>query len=115
MTLYDWNRIAEEQMNPLLSRKVIHGENITIARLRLQKYAVVPAHNHVHEQITMLEKGKLRFVFENEEKVLNAGEILQIPPYAVHKVEALEDSIVIDLFAPVREDWKRGDDAYLRK
>jgi hypothetical protein len=30
-------------------------------------------------------------------------------------VEALEDTIVIDVFAPVREDWVRGDDAYLRR
>jgi quercetin dioxygenase-like cupin family protein len=39
---------------------------------------------------------------------------MQIPPDAPHRVEALEDSVAIDLFAPPRLDWIRGDDAYLR-
>jgi len=114
MKLYDWNLIEEEQMNPLVGRKVIHVRNMTLARIRLQKYAVVPVHRHTNEQITVLEKGKLRFVIEGEEKTLKSGEMLLIPPGAAHSVEALEDSVALDLFSPVREDWIRGEDAYLR-
>ena len=44
-----------------------------------------------------------------------AGDSLQIPSNAPHSVEALEDSVAVDLFSPVREDWIRGDDAYLRR
>ena len=47
--------------------------------------------------------------------MLRAGEMLEIPPHVPHSVEALEDSVAVDLFAPVREDWRRGADAYLRK
>lgn len=115
MKLYTWGQVQEEQMNPLLSRKVIHGRNITVAKLRLQKYAVVPTHSHANEQITMLEQGKLRFVLDGNEKILQPGEILVIPPDVAHMVEALEDSIAVDLFSPIREDWIRGEDAYLRK
>jgi quercetin dioxygenase-like cupin family protein len=115
MKVFDWNLVEEEHLNPLLSRKVVHTENMTIARLWLRKFAVVPMHSHVNEQFTMLERGSLRFVIEGEERELRVGEMLQIPPHAAHMVEALEDSIAVDLFAPVREDWLRGDDSYLRR
>ncbi len=114
MNLYAWSSVKEEQLNPLLSRKVIHGGGITVAKLQLLKYAVVPTHSHVSEQITMLERGALKFNIGGQERVLRAGEVLVIPPNAPHSVEALEDSAATDLFAPPREDWQRGDDSYLR-
>jgi quercetin dioxygenase-like cupin family protein len=115
MPLHDWKLLEEEQLNPMMTRKAFHAETMTVARLFLRKYAVVPDHSHVNEQITMLESGALKFVIDGEEQVLRAGEMMQIPPHAVHRVEALEDSVAIDLFSPCRDDWKRGDDAYLRK
>jgi unsaturated pyranuronate lyase len=114
MQHYKWNLLEEERMNPLLSRTVIHGRNISVARIRLGKGAVVPLHSHANEQMTMLESGALRFVISGEELILHAGEVLEIPPDAPHLVEALEDSLAVDLFSPAREDWIRGDDAYLR-
>ena len=47
--------------------------------------------------------------------VLEPGGVLHIPSGAFHQVEALEDSVAVDVFSPPREDWIRGDDAYLRK
>jgi quercetin dioxygenase-like cupin family protein len=114
MHLYNWTTVPEERMNPLVTRQVMHAEKITLARIRLGKGAVVPLHSHVNEQITMMESGKLRFVIDGRETIVSGGEILQIPPDAPHMVEALEDSVATDLFSPVREDWIRGDDAYLR-
>lgn len=101
-------------MNPLVSRRVMHFETMTVARIRMRKGAVVPLHHHANEQITMLESGQLRFVIAGEENIVRAGESIQVPPHAPHMVEALEDSLATDVFSPVREDWIRGDDAYLR-
>lgn len=115
MKVYHWNQVQEEQLNPLVTRRVIHTRNMTIARIRLGKHAVVPAHAHAHEQVTTLESGALRFVLDGEERILKAGEMLEIPPHAEHSVEALEDSVAMDVFSPPRDDWQRGDDAYLRK
>jgi quercetin dioxygenase-like cupin family protein len=114
MKLHDWKLIQEETLNPLVMRKMLHTQSMTLARLRLRKYAMVPEHSHPNEQITMLESGTLKFVIEGREGTLRAGEMLEIPPHARHSVEALEDSVAIDLFTPCREDWKRGEDAYLR-
>lgn len=112
--LHNWSQVTEEQLNPSISRQVIHGECMTVARIRLRKGAVVPLHDHVSEQISMIESGRLRFVVAGEERILCAGETLTIPPNAPHLVEALEDSLATDLFSPPRQDWIRGDDAYLR-
>ena len=114
MQCYNWNLLEEEPLNPLLGRKMIHGREITVARIWLRKGAVVPMHSHANEQISMLESGVLRFTICGEERVVGAGEAVVIPPDAPHMVEALEDSLAVDLFSPRREDWIRGDDAYLR-
>ena len=115
MTQYNWSKVPREQLSPTVARQVIHAERIAIARLFLTKGAIVPRHSHENEQITMLESGKLRFVFDDEERILNPGDALQIPSNAAHLVETLEDSVATDLFAPTRQDWISGDDAYLRR
>ena len=56
-----------------LSRQMIHGETMTVARLRLRKGAVVPLHQHVNEQISMVEHGRLRFVIAGEERILSGA------------------------------------------
>ena len=114
MERYNWTAIAEEKMNPLLSRWVIHTGQMTIARLWVGKGGIVP-HHHVNRQVTMLKTGVLQFDMGGETIILRAGEVLVIPPNLPHRVEALEDSTATDLLTPAREDWIRGDDAYLRK
>ena len=114
MRPHRWRDVETEQLNPLVIRQMVHTERMTISRLTLSKGAFVPPHSHDNEQITTLESGKLLFLINGEELILQAGDMLEIPPNATHSVKALEDSVAVDLFAPVREDWKRGDDAYLR-
>jgi quercetin dioxygenase-like cupin family protein len=115
MERYDWSAIAEEKMNALLSRWVIHTGQMTIARIWLGKGSVVPLHHHTNQQVTMLKSGVLQFDMGGEKIILRAGEVLVIPPDLPHRVEALEESMATDLFTPAREDWIRGDDLYMRK
>jgi quercetin dioxygenase-like cupin family protein len=115
MEQYNWAAILEEKMNPLLSRRVIHTEQMTIARIWLQKGAVVHLHSHVNEQVTMLQSGSLRFDMGGKQIVINAGDVLVIPSNMPHRVEALEESMATDLFTPSRQDWISGDDSYLRR
>jgi quercetin dioxygenase-like cupin family protein len=114
MSLHSWNEIASEQMNPLVSRKVRHTDRLTISRLELKQGAVVPEHHHENEQVSMVESGCLRFILGAEETLVAAGQLFTIPSNVPHSVIALEDSIAVDVFTPRREDWIRGDDAYLR-
>ena len=115
MQLYDWNQLPAEQLNPLITRRMIHSGQMTVARLELQREAVVPEHAHVNEQICTVERGALEFSIDGRRQVVRAGESLVIPPSVPHAVVALEDSLAVDIFTPRREDWISGDDAYLRK
>ena len=110
-----WRDEPVEQMSPTIGRRVLHTETMTIAWITLAKGAVVPRHDHPNEQIATVLEGRLRFlVGDGKELVVGAGESVPLESGVPHEVEALEDSIVLDVFSPVREDWLRGDDAYLR-
>lgn len=109
-----WEDIPIEEMNPLVSRRAWHGEQMTMAEVLMKEGAMVPWHQHRHEQTTMLQSGKLLFRIGEEELTLGPGEMIRIAPNISHQVTALESSVAIDIFAPVRDDWQRGDDAYLR-
>lgn len=61
----------------------------------------------------MLE-GALKFHIDGNEIVVRAGDILCIPPHVPHAVDALEDSVALDIFNPPRQDWIDGNDSYLR-
>jgi quercetin dioxygenase-like cupin family protein len=115
MHLYDWNRLPAEQLNSLITRRMIHSGQMTIARLQLLKDAAVPEHAHISEQVCTVERGALQLSIDGREQVVRAGESLVIPPNVPHAVVALEDSLAMDIFTPRREDWISGDDAYLRK
>jgi quercetin dioxygenase-like cupin family protein len=114
MANYNWDSVEKEHMNPFLVRQVIHGDLMTIARLELKKGASVPEHSHPNEQVSMVQSGRIMFNLGGVETTVGGGETVRIPPNVPHFVEVIEDCIVFDLFSPRREDWIRGDDAYLR-
>ena len=115
-----WQQVPREQLNPLLARQVVSGKKAMVARVYLQKGAIVPAHSHESEQLSYVLEGALRFQITNsetsqvEEIVVNAGEVLVIPSQVVHGAVALEDTIDLDIFSPIRQDWLDGTDTYLR-
>ena len=114
MKHYCWEEITHEQMSPTFARRVVHGERLTLARVYLKKGCFIPLHQHENEQMSNVLEGKMRFEVGGKERVVSAGELLHIPPGLPHLAEAMEDTVCLDIFNPVREDWLRGDDAYLR-
>jgi quercetin dioxygenase-like cupin family protein len=114
-TLHRFDDLLSQQVAPGVSRRYLTAERTTIARFHLSRGAVVPAHSHEHEQVSYVVSGALRFVVGGEEMLVRAGEALQIPSWAEHRVEVLEDTEVIDVFSPIRQDWIDGTDTYFRK
>jgi quercetin dioxygenase-like cupin family protein len=110
-----WGMLEIEKLNDKLSRQMISGENATISQLLLKQGAVVPRHSHINEQYSWILSGALKFVFDDREILVNAGEILLIPADVPHSAVAMEDTVDVDIFAPRREDWIRKEDAYLRR
>jgi quercetin dioxygenase-like cupin family protein len=115
MELVNWTDAPIEWMSETIGRQLIHTETMTLARVTLRQGAVVPMHEHENEQIATVLEGRVRFVVGDEERIVEAGTTVPLEANIPHEVEALEDSVVFDVFSPVREDWLRGDDAYLRR
>ena len=82
------------------------GDRALVAEITLHKGSVVPEHSHPHEQVGYVARGRLEFIVGDTRDVLVAGDGYIIPGNVSHSVIAHEDSIAIDIFAPVREEYK---------
>jgi quercetin dioxygenase-like cupin family protein len=109
-----WSDVPSEPLTASIARRFITADRITIARFELKRGAIVPRHSHDSEQVTCVLSGALAFRFDGHEIVVREGEVLQIPSWLEHEVEATADSLVIDVFSPVRQDWIDRTDDYLR-
>lgn len=110
-----WHTIPLEDLNPLLQRQFVVGQEIMLARVLLRKGCIVPQHSHHNEQLTYIVEGALKFWIDGQEIVVHAGEVLCIPSNMPHKAEAMEDTVDLDIFSPPRADWINKTDQYLRK
>ena len=94
------------EMFPGVVRRTLNsGDRATLIEVALDAGAVVPAHSHPHEQIGYVAKGRVRFVIAGERRDLEAGDSYLVPGGASHEVTALEPSVCIDVFSPVREEY----------
>ena len=109
-----WHTIPLEDLNPLLQRQFVVGQEIMLARVLLRKGCIVPQHSHHNEQLTYIVEGALKFWIDGQEIVVHAGEVLCIPSNMPHKAEAMEDTVDLDVFYPPRQDWLSKQDGYLR-
>lgn len=115
MEIFSWETVNKEVMNPRLWRKVIAGERAMLAQVYISKGGVVPTHHHESEQISYILEGALKFELEGREVVVRKGEVLLIPSNVPHSAVALEDTVDLDVFSPIRVDWLTGQDDYLRR
>ena len=115
MQLLAWESVKKEILNDKLWRKVVSGEKVMVAQLWLFQDCLVPLHHHASEQISLVLQGALKFELEGREVMVRAGEVLVIPSNVPHRALAIEDTIGIDVFSPIRHDWLNGTDSYLRK
>jgi quercetin dioxygenase-like cupin family protein len=117
-THYRWEDVPKEEVTQGIARRLVSGERLMLTHVYLDKGFVVPRHSHENEQLTWILEGVLRFwLGEDESEVVDvaAGEVLHLPSNLPHKAEALEDTLDVDIFAPPRQDWLDGSDAYLRQ
>lgn len=104
--LLNWKSIPFEQIAEGIERQMIVGEKLMICRLRFAPLVVTPEHDHPHEQMTIVEKGRVRFFIEGEEKIAEPGDVLQFPSNCWHGATMLDEEVVlIDIFTPIREDF----------
>jgi quercetin dioxygenase-like cupin family protein len=115
---FRWTDIPKERVTDTISRRLVTGDRMMLAHVYLDKGAIVPKHSHENEQLTYILEGALRFWIgedQQEEIIVNAGEVLHIPSNVPHKAEALEDTLDVDVFSPPRQDWLNHTDSYFHK
>ena len=109
-----WSNLPPEELNPLIIRRYISAQNVTLARFQLKRGCFIPEHQHENEQIASVLEGALKLSLNGQDFIVRPGEMLVIPPNQPHSAEALEDTLVLDVFSPPRSDWAQSQDAYLR-
>ena len=110
-----WDEIPYEQLNDKFRRKLAWDGKVMIALTEVEKGYVVPPHSHPNEQVTWVMSGIWRFHLEGKSVDVGPGEMIFIPANVVHTVDAVETLVAYDIFTPPREDWIKGEDAYLRE
>jgi quercetin dioxygenase-like cupin family protein len=86
-------------------KTLVHGEKTLMGEFSLTKGAEIPPHAHPHEQTGIMISGKVRFKIGDELFEAEAGDSWCIPGEVEHAVEVVEDSVVLEVFSPVREDY----------
>ena len=112
--LHRWDEIALEKVTEVISRKLVTGEREMLTQIYLKRGALVPMHKHESEQMTYVLQGGLKFLVGGEEVIVREGEVLVIPSWVEHQVEALDDTLTLDIFSPIRQDWLDGTDDYFQ-
>lgn len=115
MEVQTWNHMPWEKVTPELSRKIITGKNEMLALVLLEKDAFVAEHSHPSEQITYILEGALKLWVSGQEVLVRTGQVLVIPPNVPHKAVALEKTLDLDVFSPIRQDWLDHTDDYFQK
>lgn len=83
-----------------------HGDKLTFGYVEVKKGSILPEHRHVHEQITYILEGQLDMIIGGIPCSLTAGMYHIIPSHMLHSATAPVDCKLIDVFSPVREDYK---------
>jgi quercetin dioxygenase-like cupin family protein len=102
----DWSAIPAERIADGIERQLFYGDRVMVCRLVIAPRTVTPVHSHPHEQITMVERGRVRYIIEGQERVLEQGDMLHLPSGIAHGATMLDEEVVlIDIFSPLREDF----------
>lgn len=100
------SQIKSEDAGNGVTRKVLTYKNdLMLVEVTFQKGAVGADHAHPHQQISYVAKGKIEFMINGEKTIVQSGDSIYIDSNMLHGAVALEDSIIVDVFTPIREDF----------
>lgn len=107
MTIVDLSQIEEREIVPGFHARFLHSEHMTLAYWRIEAGASLPEHAHPHEQVTNLLEGEFEFEVDGALSTLRPGSAVVIPGNVRHQGRALSDCRILDIFYPVRDDYRR--------
>lgn len=109
------DQIPEEKVTDKITRRIVTGEKEMVVFWKMKAGAHAAAHKHPNEQVAWMLSGKMEFRLGNERKTCGPGDVVVIPAGVEHEAWFPENTEVVDVFAPPREDFYTGQDSYLRQ
>jgi quercetin dioxygenase-like cupin family protein len=106
-----FSKLTDLPARPILDGAIqgryVHVNAMTIGEVSLNPNTVVPMHAHPHEQLTYVIEGRFQFTVGSETTVLEPGMVALIPGGVTHGGTTLTACKVIDIFSPIREDYRQ--------
>ena len=100
------SKIKDKEVLKGFKGRFFHTNSFTITFWEIEEGAILPEHEHIHEQTTQVIEGKLEMTINGETRILEPGMIVSIPSNVKHSGKALTTCKITDTFCPVREDYK---------
>ena len=99
--------VAPQRIWEGITGRPVHGAGVTLALVELEPGIHLPEHAHANEQLGLVIEGSITFTIGGETRTLGPGGVWRIPGETPHFADVgPEGAVVVDVFAPVREDWK---------
>jgi quercetin dioxygenase-like cupin family protein len=106
LTNRPWHEVPTSRIAEGIERQMVVGDKLMMCRLTLQPHVDTPVHSHPHEQMTIVERGRVRFTIAGQPREAAAGDVLHFLPHVKHGATMLDEEVVlIDIFTPIREDF----------
>ncbi len=106
MRFVDYATVAPREVAPGFHGRYVHSDRVTQGRVDIDAGATIPEHSHLHEQWTLVLFGTLELSVAGTLHVLQPGQLVYIPSHVPHSARAPIPCQVLDVFQPVREDYR---------
>ena len=106
MPVIDLSTIIPKTIVTGYDAKFVHTEGMTFSFIEVKAGASLPAHSHFNEQVSIIMEGSFQLTIDGEPIVFGPGTLVVIPSNAVHAGLAITDCKIMDVFNPVREDYR---------
>ncbi|MTI39048.1 cupin domain-containing protein [Fulvivirga lutimaris] len=110
MPFVDNKDLPSHELVKGFNARFVHTDELTVAYVDAKQGGVLPEHFHINQQVTNIIDGELEITVEGKTTILKSGMVAVIPSNAKHSAVALTDCRIIDVFQPVREDYKKLDE-----
>lgn len=100
------SNVKSVELFPGVRRKILnYCDNLMVCEVHFEKGRIAPMHNHPHEQSTYVKSGVCKATIGEESHILHAGDCIIMEPNEEHEIESIEETVVIDIFSPMRKDF----------
>ena len=106
MPFIDRDKFERRDLFPGFHGHFIHTEKMTLIHWKIDRGSLLPEHSHPHEQVVNMLSGRFELTIDGATRVLHEKMVAVIPSHAVHSGRAITDCRIIDVFYPIREDYR---------